>query len=112
MMCASRSWFVVLFWLLSAQPASAQSVTPQHRFCRDPHRLEKCGSYLLLELSFDARVAGTDFVPVGCTIDYCHQKLLQDFIAADIGIMKNLDDTQSAGASFEIGGSDDGVRMA
>jgi hypothetical protein len=114
-MRASRILFVVLIWLVPAQSVAGQTPAARHSFCRDPQRADKCASYLLFELNFSARVAGTEVVEAGCTppsADFCRQDLLLDFIAADVGVMKNLDLRQSVGLSIEAGGSDDGGRLA
>ena len=83
---------------------------PVHAKCRDAHALPTCGSYFLFELSGTARISGSsigrcDFT---CTVE----NPLPGYGSVDIGWMRNVDTTRALGGSLQIGGSDQGTRLA
>lgn len=88
-------------------PDSARQPAPAHARCRDPHAFPVCGGYLLFEYSASQRIAGTKTPrPGGDRVD------LPQYVAWDIGWMKNIRPTQALGASLQVGGSGDGNRVA
>jgi hypothetical protein len=85
----------------SARPAAA------HARCRDPHPFPVCGSYLLVEYTASQRIAGTKTPRAGGDrVD------LPQYVAWDIGWMKNVQPSQSLGVSLQGGASGDGNRIA
>lgn len=88
-------------------PPDSARLAPARARCRDPHPFPACGSYLLFEYTASQRIAGTKTPRInGGRVD------LPQYVAWDIGWMKNIRPTQSLGASLQVGGSGDGNRIA
>jgi hypothetical protein len=82
--------------------------------CRDPHPLPTCRSYLLFEIVGAKRIQGTRISPAGCDPRFgqCDQLVFPGYLAWDIGWMTNRTITRSIGASVQIGGGGEGLRLA
>lgn len=118
MQFGGRMWRVMLVTAivvmprgLPGQPADSSPVA--HARCRDAHPRPACGSYFLFEFAAAGRVAGTiseRTCPIQ-TVD-CSRPALPSFFGWDIGWMRNPEAARSFGASVQIGGSEEGTRIA
>lgn len=114
-----RMWPVVVITLLlaKASAAGAQSAGDSppavHARCRDPHSFPTCGSYFLFEFSGAGRVIGST-TERSCPFPSpdCTRPALPSWFGWDVGLMKNRGATRSLGASLQIGGSEEGTRIA
>jgi hypothetical protein len=97
-------------------PADSSShLASAHAACRDPHAQRLCRDYFLLELTGTVRMAGSSSNDASClpvSGSACAQKPLPAYLAWDLGWMRNITASRAIGASFQIGGTEQGVRMA
>lgn len=95
-----------------ASPAASSPSSPRS-FCFRPTRAPRCRSYLALEMVAVGRLAGTTSTRPSCGAGpFCRQEDLRAYLGGDIGWMRNVDSTRALGVSLQIGGSEDGVRVA
>ena len=104
---------------VKAQSSPTQSIhaQPTTAFCFSSTSLPSCGSYLVFEMTGGFRLTGTTRLystnPAyaacgpGCRIND-----LPSYLAWDIGWMKNRSSNSAVGASLQVGGSEDGARLA
>lgn len=93
--------------LFGGTVASAQD-TVQHAKCRDPHPAPVCGSYFLFEFNAGGNVGGTTFTPpfLGA------KRALPSWFGWDVGWMRNVSANSTLGGALEIGGNEQGTRLA
>jgi hypothetical protein len=104
---AMRLISVAALLLFTGNVASAQD-SVQHARCRDPHPAPVCGSYFLFEFNAAGNVGGTTF-----TRPLWEPKVaLPSWFGWDVGWMKNVSRTTSLGGALELGGNEQGTRLA
>jgi hypothetical protein len=118
------NWLVWLFLVPTTGPTrlvaqapsgtvSSPAVAPSSPgFCYRPQRLPRCDSYLVFELTGTRRLGGTHSFRDCPPPTSCPEEDLKPYLAWDIGWMTNRDSTHSQGVSFEVGGSEEGTRLA
>jgi hypothetical protein len=107
---------IVLILAFAGRVPRIQAQASPPPSCRDAHRFPVCGSYFLFEIIGTDRLAGTKTLQPGCpptsTSRACLRRDFQSYLAADIGRMHSTDGTHASGVSVQLGGSDDGGRVA
>ena len=93
--------------LFAGTRARAQD-SVQHAKCRDPHPAPVCGGYFLFEFNAGGNVGGTTFTPPF----WGAKRALPSWFGWDVGWMRNLSPTTTLGGAFEIGGNEQGTRLA
>lgn len=115
---------IALFPFLQARVAAQQppkatgDVRQGSGFCYASRPSPECASYLIFEITGAVRLAGTTrlYAPtavpyVGCTVG-CAIEDQPGYIAWDLGYMKNKSSRYALGGSLQVGGNEDGVRLA
>ena len=105
--------------LWAQQPAAATNTGPQPTgFCYSSNPLPACRTYLIFEMTGAVRLAGTTRpyatgpLYAGCVGPGCRSEDLPSYLAWDLGMMRSVDSRYALGGSLQVGGSEDGVRLA
>lgn len=94
-----------------ARGQSVAEAAAVHATCRDPHPAPPCARYFLFEMTGTVRIGGTQTEAPGC-LSVCTRPALPAWLAWDAGWMRNAGTSRAYGGSVQVGGSEEGVRIA
>jgi hypothetical protein len=110
MTTASSRILVMLSSLVVSASLAAQAPQPSptepKSFCLRGQPLPQCRSWFVLEVTGAKRIVGTS------AAQHINNPDLDEYVAWDLGVMRNMDSVRAKGWSLQVGGSSGGTRIA